>query len=229
MRKRAPTNNHPLQSSTRTTNMTSSTTMNNSRNFSNENDATSSSLFLCRLGPNRQLVLHKPILFLKKAALVVSGSFSLLPLIMYKSKLSGIVYATCLILIHVVVLAVYLYKVKFRELDVDRSSLGGRLLGLTVTIWLLTVVSRWTEGTSSIIILGLQMVVVSIVHASVLSFLMVAVEPIDNEEDDDSNNDCNSDDERSIENNDVPFADNTATIIDVPSGDGHDDNDLLLG
>jgi len=205
--------------------------------MNNSNNSSSSSLFLCRVGPNRQLVLHKPILFMKKVMLVVAGSFSLLPLIMYKSKLSGIVFAICLILIHVVVLVVYLYKVKFRELDVDRSSLGGRLLGLTVTIWLLTVVSGWTEGTSSIIMLELQMVVLSIVHASVLAFLMVAVEPIiDNDEDNDddendSSNDCHSDDERFFENNDVPFADNTDTITDVPSGgdDGHDDNDLLLG
>jgi len=250
MRKRAPTiaSNQSLQlSKTMTTNITPSTTMNNcnnSSNFSNDNnDATasssltltlsSSSLFLCRVGPNRQLVLHKPILFMKKVVLVVAGSFFLLPLIMYKSKLSGIVFAICLILIHVVVLVVYLYKVKFRELDVDRSSLGGRLLGLIVTIWLLTVVSGWTEGTSSIIMLGLQMVVLSFVHASVLAFLMVAVEPIiDNDEDnDDDENDCHSDDERCSENNDVPFADNTDTITDVPSGgdDGHDDNDLLLG
>ena len=134
------------------------------------------SLPLCKLSPNRRLVLLKPALFLRKVMLVVVASYALLPLLAYKSSIPGALYVTLLILIHVGVLVLYLYRITFRDLDVDRLSLGGRILGLAVVTWLLTVVSGWQDR-AHIGVLAVQMLVLCLVHTIMLALLMVAVEP----------------------------------------------------
>jgi hypothetical protein len=134
------------------------------------------SLPLCKLSPNRRLVLLKPALFLRKVVLVVVASYALLPLLAYKSSIPGALYVTLLILIHVGVLVLYLYRITFRDLDVDRLSLGGRILGLAVVTWLLTVVSGWQDR-AHIGVLAVQMLVLCLVHTIMLALLMVAVEP----------------------------------------------------
>jgi len=135
------------------------------------------SMSLCQVGNNRKLVLLNPALFLRKTALIILASYSLLPLLLYKSSLPGALYASLLIVIHVGVLIVYVYKVRFRDLDVDRLSLGGRVLGLVTVIWLLTVVSGWQDH-DHVGILAVQMLVLCLVHTVVLAFLMVAIERI---------------------------------------------------
>lgn len=138
--------------------------------------AQSQSILLCQLGCY-SLVLLKPSLFLRKTVLIVLASYALLPLLLYKSSLPGALYVSLLVLIHVLVLVVYLYGIRFGELDVDRLSLGGRILGLGVTIWLLTVVSGWEqEHDHNLEILAAQMLVLCLVHTIVLAFLMVAVQ-----------------------------------------------------
>lgn len=133
------------------------------------------SLPLCKLSPSRRLVLLKPALFVRKILLVVLASYALLPLIAYKSNIPGALYVSLLIIIHVGVLVLYLYRVTFRDLDVDRLSLGGRILGLAVVTWLLTVVSGWQDR-KHIGILAAQMLVLCLVHTLMLALLMVAVE-----------------------------------------------------
>lgn len=133
------------------------------------------SLPLCKLSTSRRLVLLKPALFLRKVVLVVLASYALLPLLAYKSRIPGALYVSLLILIHVGVLFLYLYKVAFRKLDVDRLSLGGRILGLCVMTWLLMVVSGWQDR-KHIGVLAAQMLVLCLVHTIMLSLLMVAVE-----------------------------------------------------
>ena len=132
------------------------------------------SLSLCKLSLTRRLVLLKPELFLRKVVLVFVASYMLLPLLAYKNSLPGALYVSLLILIHVGVLFLYLYRVTFRDLDVDRLSLGGRILGLVVVTWLLTVVSGWQDRTH-IGILAIQMLVLCLVHTVMLALLMVAV------------------------------------------------------
>jgi len=59
-------------------------------------------------------------------------------------------------------------------------SLGGRILGLAVVTWLLTVVSGWQDRVH-IGVLAIQMLVLCLVHTIMLALLMVAVEqqPVD--------------------------------------------------
>lgn len=133
------------------------------------------SLHLCKVSTTRRLVLLKPTLFLRKVVLVVLASYALLPLLAYKSSIPGALYVSLLIVIHVGVLFLYLYKVAFRKLDVDRLSLGGRILGLCVVTWLLTVVSGWQDR-KHIGVLAAQMLVLCLVHTIMLALLMVAVE-----------------------------------------------------
>jgi len=152
-------------------------------------DMTSSSFLLFRVPGNRRLVLLQPSLFLRKTALVVVASYALLPLLVYKSSLPGALYAALLVLIHVGVLFVYLYRVQFGALDVDRISLGGRVLGLVVTVWLLTVVSGWQDH-DHLGILAAQMLVLCFVHTVVLMLLMVAVEIDSSSDDEDEENEA---------------------------------------
>ena len=139
------------------------------------------SLSLCKLSPTRRLVLLKPELFLRKVVLVFVASYALLPLLAYKNSLPGALYVSLLILIHVGVLFLYLYRVTFQDLDVDRLSLGGRILGLVVVTWLLTVVSGWQDRTH-VGILAIQMLVLCLVHTVMLALLMVAVVEKEEEE-----------------------------------------------
>jgi len=141
-----------------------------------ENETSPPSLPLCHIR-NRSLVLLKPYLFLRKTVLVIVASYALLPLLLYKSHFPGALYASLLVLIHVGVLVVYCYGVRFGDLDVDRVSLGGRILGLGVVVWLLTVVSGWQDH-DHVGILAAQMLVLCLVHTFVLALLMVAIEPI---------------------------------------------------
>jgi len=159
----------------------------NETNIDKENDDTSissssssthhPSLPLCQITTNRQIVLLNPPLFFRKTILVILASYSLLPLLLYKSSLPGALYASLLIIIHVGVLVVYCYRVRFMDLDVDRLSLGGRILGLGTVIWLLTVVSGWQDH-EHVQVLAVQMLVLCLVHTLVLALLMVAIEPV---------------------------------------------------
>ena len=150
--------------------------VNNNNTDADENNSKQEmvSLSLCKLSPTRRLVLLKPELFLRKVMLVFVASYALLPLLAYKNSLPGALYVSLLILIHVGVLFLYLYRVTFQDLDVDRLSLGGRILGLVVVTWLLTVVSGWQDRTH-IGVLAIQMLVLCLVHTIMLALLMVAV------------------------------------------------------
>jgi len=173
------------------------TTTTNVDDDNNNNDrqlVLCSSLRLCCCFTNtnnsRAVVLIKPILFLRKTIWVIVASYALVPLLLYKNNLPATLYASLLILIHVFVLIVYLYGVKFFQLDVDRVSLGGRVIGLLAVIYLLTIVSGW-ESDSNLPHLLLQMMVLCFVHTVVLAFLMVAIvrvkddNNIESDEDDD--------------------------------------------
>jgi len=123
----------------------------------------------------RRWILLDPWLFARKTILVVLGSYALIPLIAAKSTLPRYLYVSSLIAIHVAVLGVYLYRVRFRSLDPDRRSLGARVLGLVVMIWLLSVVSSWQDRVH-LGVLAAQMLVMCLVHTLVLALLMVACE-----------------------------------------------------
>ena len=131
-------------------------------------------LRLCSLR-RRRFILLSPGLFARKAGLAIVGSYALIPLMAAKSSLPRYTYVSVLLLIHLAVLGVYLYRIRFRGLDADRISFGARLVGLVVMVWLLSVVSGWQDKTHYGV-LAVQMLVMCAVHTLVLALLMVRVE-----------------------------------------------------
>lgn len=113
-------------------------------------------------------------LFLGKTLVVFVVSFALLPLVELKHDLPALLYAGALIVLHILVLAVYLYRVRFRELDSNVRSLAARILALVVVSYLLIAVSSFEEG-ASLSTLAWQMLGVSVLHTAVLALLMVRV------------------------------------------------------
>jgi hypothetical protein len=128
-------------------------------------------------------VLLEPRLFLRKAVLVIVGSYALIPLLASKSTMPAGLYLTLLLVIHVAVLIVYCYRVQLRSLDIDRVSLGARVLGLLVVTWMLSAVSGWQDH-DNLVKLAAQMLILCAVHTVALALLMVAMEPVEQVADD---------------------------------------------
>ncbi len=126
------------------------------------------------LGPIA-LRLEDPRLFFIKAMSVVVLSYALLPLLAIKGSIPAVTYVGLLVVIHVIVLVIYVYRVRFRELDPSIRSLVARLIALIVVTWLLVIVSRF-EDDSSWGTLALQMLGISVFHALLLALIMFHVE-----------------------------------------------------
>jgi hypothetical protein len=90
-------------------------------------------------GAKHRLVLQQPRLFAQKCAMVIGASIALIPLLLIQSSLPGALYASLLVVIHVAVLVVYLWRVSYFSLDPNRTALAMRTLGLGFSIWLLSV------------------------------------------------------------------------------------------
>lgn len=123
-----------------------------------------------------RFALSNPRLFLTKTLMVFALSFALIPLLQWKSDLPAMAYAGSMVVLHVFILGVYLFRVKFRDLDPDRRSLIARILGLAITSYLLSTTSSFSAE-SSTGRLALQMLGVSLVHMAILALLMVRVVP----------------------------------------------------
>lgn len=121
------------------------------------------------------LRLQEPRLFLIKAASVLALSLALLPILAIKSSIPAFVYVGALIVIHIFVLAIYFYRVRFRDLDPNFRSLIARLIALVVVTYLLAVVSRF-EPESSWTTLSYQMLGITAFHALLLALIMVRVD-----------------------------------------------------
>ena len=123
-----------------------------------------------------RFVLSNPRLFLVKTSSVFALSFALVPLLQWKDDLPALVYTGSLVALHVFVLGIYLYRVRFRDLDPDRRSLIARVLGLAITVYLLSATSTF-DADSSLPRLATQMLGVSLVHMLILALLMVRAVP----------------------------------------------------
>ncbi len=123
-----------------------------------------------------RFVLSNPRLFMVKATSVFVLSFALVPLLQWKDDLPALLYTGSLVALHVFILGIYLYRVRFRDLDPDRRSLVARILGLGITVYLLSATSA-SDADSSIPQLALQMLGVSLVHMLILALLMVRAVP----------------------------------------------------
>ena len=125
-----------------------------------------------------RFVLSNPRLFLVKTSSVFALSFALVPLLQWKDDLPALVYTGSLVALHVFILGIYLYRVRFRDLDPDRRSLIARVLGLAITVYLLSATSTF-DADSSLPRLATQMLAVSLVHMLILALLMVRAVPVE--------------------------------------------------
>ncbi len=114
-------------------------------------------------------------LFVRKTLSVFALAFLLVPLLTIKGGIPAMVYAFGLVLLHIAILGVYFYKVRFGELDPDRRSLAARVIGLVLTTYLLMVTSGFSED-DSVALVTAKMFGVSVVHMVMLLLLMVRVE-----------------------------------------------------
>lgn len=113
-------------------------------------------------------------LFIKKTVAVFALSLLVVPLVGMKGGFPATAYLGGLVVLHVFVLAIYFYRIRFRELDHDLRSLIARVAALVFVGYLLLVVSDFDESTprSTLVI---QMLVVSVLHTAVLLLLMVRI------------------------------------------------------
>lgn len=120
--------------------------------------------------------LTNPRLFILKTLSVFALSLALVPLVAMKQQFPAVLYAGGLVVLHIVVLLVYVYRVRFRDLDADRRSLIARVVALAVVSYLLFAASSFEAGTP-LMPMTLQMLGVSALHTIILALLMVRVEP----------------------------------------------------
>lgn len=113
-------------------------------------------------------------LFLKKTLFVVVLSYALVPLIAYKQKIPAALFTAGLVVLHVLILVVYVYKVRIRQLDPDWRAFSGRLVAIAFALWLLDLATR-LEGGRDILVLCANMLVLCLAHCFVLALLTVRV------------------------------------------------------
>ncbi|HRC62955.1 MAG: hypothetical protein K1X87_10775 [Dehalococcoidia bacterium] len=113
-------------------------------------------------------------LFLKKTAAVFALSLLVVPLVGMKGGVPATVYLIGLVALHLFVLGIYFYRIRFRELDHDLRSLIARVAALAFVGYLLVAVSDFDESTPRSTLLT-QMLVVSLLHTVVLVLLMVRI------------------------------------------------------
>jgi hypothetical protein len=112
-----------------------------------------------------------------KTLLIIFLTYALVPLIVLQNSIPKYLFTASFVFIHIVVLAVYMYGVRYQSLDVEWKSLGVRLLGLAFAIALLILVSS-SAWKHSIIRLVLLMLVLCSIHLFILMLLLVRVCPV---------------------------------------------------
>ena len=120
--------------------------------------------------------LVSPRLFLTKTAVIVVASYAFIPLIALHNagRISAIAYASILVALHVAFIVIYLYRVRWRELDGgDRRSIAARVLGLVACIYLLYLVAdHLADGLG---LLAIELLGLCVVHTVILALLMTVV------------------------------------------------------
>ena len=106
-------------------------------------------------------------LFVRKTISVFAASFVLLPLLEFRSAVPALLYALGLVVLHVIVLIIYLYRVPVRQLASSWRGVAVRVLALAVVLYLLVLLSSFDEDASRTT-LALQLFAVAVLHAVVL-------------------------------------------------------------
>jgi hypothetical protein len=122
-----------------------------------------------------QIRLTNPKLFLQKTLVIVLASYAFIPLIALHNggEISALIFALILVILHLAFIIIYIYKVKFRELDGDRRSLIMRILGLIVCVGLLVLVAEFLPD--KLWLLAIELLGLCLVHTFILCLLMVEV------------------------------------------------------
>uniref|UniRef100_A0A7S4AZD3 Uncharacterized protein n=1 Tax=Chrysotila carterae TaxID=13221 RepID=A0A7S4AZD3_CHRCT len=92
--------------------------------------------------------------------------------------ISALAYAIILVSLHVGFVVIYLWRVRFRELDGgDYRSIAARVLGLAFCIVLLWLVAKFTTTSDDVKlwVLAIELLGLCAVHTLILTFLMVRV------------------------------------------------------
>jgi len=93
-------------------------------------------------------------------------------------QISALAYAIILVSLHVGFVVIYLWRVRFRELDGgDYRSIAARVLGLAFCIVLLWLVAKFTTTSDDVKlwVLAIELLGLCAVHTLILTFLMVRV------------------------------------------------------
>ncbi len=106
-------------------------------------------------------------LFVRKTIAVFASSFVLLPLLEFRSTVPALLYAAALVVLHVIVLVIYLYRVTPSQLVESWRGVMGRVLALAVVFYLLVLLSRFDDDASRSM-LAAQLLAVAVLHGVVL-------------------------------------------------------------
>ncbi len=113
-------------------------------------------------------------LFVRKTVAVFALTLLLVPLLELKSALPARAYLAGLVLLHLGVLAIYLYRVRLRDVAPDARALLARVAALALVSVPLALVSQFEPGTPTATLLA-QALVVAMLHEIVLLLLMARV------------------------------------------------------
>ena len=114
-------------------------------------------------------------LFFRKTAIATAAAYLLLPLTAFRTDVPAAIYLGALVVLHIFVLGIYLYRVRVSELDPDMRSLIARVVALVVVVYLLYAVSGLGAGASTVSML-VQATAASVLHAVVLGLLMTRID-----------------------------------------------------
>lgn len=121
-----------------------------------------------------RLSVDDPRLLSIKIVTEFAAAFALLPLISEKARFPSLLYVGFLLVLHLVVLVAYVYRVRFRELNPDWRSLVARLVAVAVVVYFLVLVSDFQDG-QSVARIAWTLLVISVLHAVVTTLLMLRV------------------------------------------------------
>ncbi|MCH4250200.1 MAG: hypothetical protein LKF88_04945 [Microbacteriaceae bacterium] len=120
-----------------------------------------------------RLEILNPRLFIRKMVLLTVTTLLLAPLIVEKMLIPAALYIGGLIVLHVVVLAVYLYRVPWRELWRNRAEFALRVAAIVFFVCLLALVRF--EGDTAIVLMDIGIALV--LHCLIICGFHVRVTP----------------------------------------------------
>lgn len=125
--------------------------------------------------PCPRLSMPNPKLFAAKTLFIWAASFAFVPLVAADNdgRISAVVYAVILVVLHVLFLVIYFWRVRFRELDPSWRSLTARCIGLVASVYLLYLVAG--SLSDDITRLTLDIFGLCFVHTFVLLLLTLKV------------------------------------------------------